>query len=151
MNDQGKPEGEQPIPVPYRTDGQVGFLLRKAHQRSTAIFADVMAEFSVTPTQLAAVAKLDELGPTSQNELGRQTAMDPATIWGVVSRLIRRGWVSQTTAPSDGRLVILELTPKGRAAVAAMKTVAPGVSSRVLEPLSAEEARVLLDLLRRIG
>ena len=46
----------------------------------------------VTTTQFAALAKLAEQGPLSQNQLGRATAMDAATIKGVVGRLVRGGW-----------------------------------------------------------
>ena len=97
----------------YRLEEQVGFLLRRVNQRHLAVFAEVIPE--VTTTQLAALAKLAELGPMSQNQLGRATAMDAATIKGVVGRLVTRRLV--TTAPSaeDRRRLIVELTPEGRA------------------------------------
>ncbi|MFM8991008.1 MAG: COX15/CtaA family protein, partial [Alphaproteobacteria bacterium] len=41
-------------------------------------------------------ARLRELGDTTQNQLGRLTAMDPATIQGVVRRLVARGLVERT-------------------------------------------------------
>ncbi|MGH7485181.1 MAG: MarR family winged helix-turn-helix transcriptional regulator, partial [bacterium] len=66
----------------YVLEDQVGYLLRCAHQKATEIFNAVMAEFSITPTQFAALAKLDDLEAVSQNQLGRLTAMDPATISG---------------------------------------------------------------------
>ena len=69
-----------------------------------------MGEFSVTPMQFAALAKLHDAGRVSQIELGRSTAMDPATVWGVVNRLAKQGYVAQSPAPSDGRLVMVELT-----------------------------------------
>ena len=61
----------------YALEDQVGFLLRCAHQRATEIFNDVMGRFGVTPTQFAALAKLDDLGSVSQNQLGRLTAHGP--------------------------------------------------------------------------
>ena len=147
------PQGrrEEPSAPRYQLEDQIGFILRRAHQRATGIFNAVMEAFSVTPTQFAALAKLHDLGSVSQNELGRLTAMDPATIWGVVSRLIKRGYVSQSVDAKDARLVILDLTEEGTRATTAMKAVAAGVSRRTLEPLSAEEAAVLLSLLRRLG
>ncbi len=135
----------------YRLEDQIGFVLRRAHQRATSIFNAAMQEFSVTPTQFAALAKLHDLGTVSQNELGRLTAMDPATIWGVVSRLIKRGYVAQSVDARDARLVILELTTEGETATAAMKSVAADVSRCTLEPLTAEEEALLLGLLRRLG
>jgi MarR family transcriptional regulator, lower aerobic nicotinate degradation pathway regulator len=135
----------------YRLDDQVGYWLRRAHQRSTGHFNEVMAGFDVTPTQFAALARIDDLGEVSQNELGRLTAMDPATIYGVITRLAKRGFVHQRADETDGRLVRLSLTDTGRAAVRAMKAVAADVSARTLAPLSPADQRQLLTLLKRIG
>jgi hypothetical protein len=68
--------GEEAGSPPYLLDEQVGFLLRQATQRHTAIFAARMIE-DLTPTQWAALARLSERGPCSQNLLGRCTAMVP--------------------------------------------------------------------------
>ena len=135
----------------YLLDDQVGYWLRRAHQRSTGIFNDVMAAFDVTPTQFAALARIDDMGIVSQTELGRLTAMDPATIHGVVTRLIKRGYVEQRSDAADARLVLLSLTDDGRGAVAAMKAVAGDVSKRTLAPLSPADQRALVALLKRIG
>lgn len=135
----------------YALDDQVGFHLRRAQQRATEIFGQVMQDFAVTPTQFAAMARLDDLGPTSQNQLGRLTAMDPATIFSVVGRLARRGWVRQTADPHDARLVMVSLTPEGSAAARAMKAVGAEVSRRTLAPLAPDEASQFLALLRRLG
>jgi DNA-binding MarR family transcriptional regulator len=135
----------------YVLESQVGFLLRCAHQHATEVFNAVMGRFSVTPTQFAALAKIDDLGSVSQNQLGRLVHMDPATISGVVGRLIARGFVRQATDIKDARLVMLTLTPTGQAAVRAMKSVAAEVSRRTLEPLNAGEATVLLKALAKLG
>ena len=110
-----------------------------------------MGEFSITPTQFAALAKLDDLQAVSQNQLGRLTAMDPATISGVIGRLATRGYVQTSPDPKDGRVVVLGLTPAGKAAVTAMKAVAANVSRKTLEPLTAAEAAALVGALARIG
>ena len=135
----------------YVLEDQVGFLLRCAHQRATEIFNAVMGRFAVTPTQFAALAKLDDLGSVSQNQLGRLTRMDPATVSGVVGRLIARGFVRQSPDARDARLVLLALTPAGRAAVSEMKAVGAEVSRRTLEPLKPGEADALLRALAKIG
>ncbi len=145
--------GERPMhdPESYKLEPQIGYVLRRAHQRATQIFNSVMGEFSVTPTQFAALAKIDDLGRVSQNELGRLTAMDPATIWGVVSRLIKQGHVVQSADPNDARLVMLELTHEGREATKRMKSVAAEVSRETLASFTEDEARQLIELLGRIG
>jgi len=135
----------------YVLEDQVGFLLRCAHQRATETFNAVMAEFSITPTQFAALAKLDDLQAVSQNQLGRLTAMDPATISGVVGRLATRGYVQTSPDPNDARVVVLGLTPAGKSAITAMRTVAANVSRKTLEPLTAAEAAALVGALAKIG
>jgi DNA-binding MarR family transcriptional regulator len=135
----------------YVLEDQVGFLLRCAHQRASEVFGEVMGRFGVTPTQFAALTKLDDLGSVSQNQLGRLTRMDPATISGVVGRLIARGFVRQSPDAHDARLVQLALTAAGRAAVREMKAVGAEVSRRTLEPLSPSEAAMLLAALAKIG
>jgi len=117
----------------------LGFLIADASGHSIpAAMVAVMARFAVTPTQFAALAKLDDLGSVSQNQLGRLTRMDPATISGVVGRLIARGYVRQSADIKDARLVMLMLTPVGQTAVTAMKGTAAEVSRRaVLLPVTA--------------
>src|ERR1700744_3694366 len=98
---------------PYLLDEQVGFLLRQASQRHTAIFAARMIE-DLTPTQWAALARLNERGACSQNLLGRLTAMDAATIKGVVDRLVSRGFAETHSDPRDSRRLTIALTAAGR-------------------------------------
>jgi DNA-binding MarR family transcriptional regulator len=138
-------------PASYRLEAQVGFVLRRAHQKATGIFNAVMGQFGVTPTQFAALAKLHDAGRVSQIELGRLTAMDPATTWGVINRLAKQGYVAQSPAANDGRLVMVELTDAGRKATLRMKAVAAEVSRETLRPFTNEEAKLLLALLSRLG
>src|SRR5271169_7180527 len=97
----------------YVLDDQVGFLLRVALQRHTAIFTTRMIE-GLTQTQFAALAKLHEVGPCSQNHLGRLIYLDAATIKGVVDRQSARGFVSSLNDPRDKRRRAVALTARGR-------------------------------------
>ena len=95
----------------YQLHDQVGFILRQVSQRHVGIFIDQIDEF--TPTQFAALAKLCEWRSISQNELGRQTSMDGATIKGVIDRLKNRGYVNVKPDPKDQRRVILSPSAEG--------------------------------------
>jgi DNA-binding MarR family transcriptional regulator len=134
----------------YVLEDQIGFILRRVHQRATEIFNAVMEGFDITPTQFAALAKLHDVGETSQNQLGRLIAMDPATMFGVASRLAKLGLVRQSVDPSDARRVILKLTDKGRVAVEGMKSRGVEVSRRTVESLTSDEAETLCRLLNKI-
>jgi len=132
----------------YRLEDQVGFLLRRANQRHLAVFAGVIPE--VTTTQLAALAKLAEAGPMSQNQLGRMTAMDAATIKGVVGRLVLRRLVVTAPSAEDRRRLIIDLTPEGRALFADLRERGFEATRRTLAPLAPAERERFLALLRRL-
>jgi MarR family transcriptional regulator, lower aerobic nicotinate degradation pathway regulator len=135
----------------YRVEEQVGFLLRRANQRHTAIFGDGMAGAELTPTQFTALIKIVELGQVTQNHLGRLAATDPATIQGVVRRLIDRALVARTDDPLDRRTTVLAPTAAGIALTERAVVAAHAVTEATLEPLNGEERVALLSLLRKIG
>ena len=136
-------------PDDYRLEAQVGFLLRRANQRHLAIFSRGIRD--LTPTQFAALAKLHEHGPMSQNDLGRRTAMDAATMKGVIDRLSRKGLVQTRADQQDLRRVIAELTAEGRAAIAAAIPAARGITRETLAPLSDQERITLAELLLKLA
>jgi len=134
---------------PYKLDDQVGFILRQAAQRHTTIFAAIMIE-ELTPTQFAALAKLSEVGPCSQNKLGRFTAMDGATIKGVIDRLTKRGLTETSPDPDDGRLLMVALTDAGRAVASRAIPAGTRITEETLAPLNLDEQAQLLTLLAKL-
>jgi DNA-binding MarR family transcriptional regulator len=133
----------------YVLDAQVGFVLRQAQQRHTTIFAALMLD-GVTPTQWAALAKLKENGPSSQNLLGRLTAMDAATIKGVIDRLTKRGFTATGQDPADGRRLLVALTEEGEALYEKAKPIAERITEETLAPLNARERAQFIALLGRL-
>jgi len=134
----------------YRLEEQVGFLLRRAQQRHTAIFAARIGKNQLTPTQFATLAKIFDEGTVSQNRLGRLTAMDPATMQGVIARLLDRGFIARTADPDDRRRAILRLTDAGRAAFLDAAPNGKVISKETLAPLDAKERATFLRLLAKL-
>jgi DNA-binding MarR family transcriptional regulator len=135
----------------YVLDEQIGFLLRRAHQRATSIFAGNFGPLKLTPTQFTALAKIADRGSVSQNHLGRMTAMDPATMKGVIDRLLDRGLITRNPDPDDRRRAVLELTDTGLALL--QEAVPKGFSTteETLAPLTADERLRFLALLKKIS
>ncbi len=135
--------------APYSLDEQVGFILRQVAQRHAAIFsAGIGAD--VTMTQWAALSKLDETGPLSQNLLGRHTVMDAATIKGVIDRLTQRGLTETHLDPNDQRRRLVSLTDPGRALVHRVAVQALQVTEDTLAPLTGDERATLMALLMKL-
>ncbi|MEM1266741.1 MAG: MarR family transcriptional regulator [Pseudomonadota bacterium] len=135
-------------PAAYHLSEQVGFNLRRAAQRHVAIFTRHVGD--LTPTQFAALARLYEHGALSQNLLGRQTAMDSATIKGVVERLRSRDLVTSRPDPEDQRLRLIALTGAGRALFELAQARALSAGVETLAPLTEAEAAQFEALLAKL-
>jgi DNA-binding MarR family transcriptional regulator len=146
-----KPIPGRPDPAKgrYVLDEQVGFLLRVAMQRHTAIFMSRMVE-GLTQTQFAALAKLLEVGACSQNHLGRLIYLDGATIKGVVDRLRARRFVTSQGDPQDKRRRAIALSETGRRVAEAAVVVAAEITAETLAPLTQDEQRTVQRLLKKL-
>jgi DNA-binding MarR family transcriptional regulator len=134
----------------YVLNDQIGFLMRVAMQRHTAIFTSRMVK-GLTQTQFAALAKLFEAGPFSQNHLGRLICLDAATIKGVVDRLRARGFVEIGHDPQDRRRRAVTLTAEGRRVTESAMAVAAEITAATLAPLAGDEQRAVARLLKKLG
>jgi DNA-binding MarR family transcriptional regulator len=143
-------EPDATLAEPYRLEQQVGHLLRRAHQRATALFQAHMDELALTPTQYAALVKIGEVGEISQNHLGRLTAMDPATSQGVIRRLQAHGLIALRPDPDDRRRTLLSLTEVGARLLPAAVARGRAITRATLAPLAPAERALLLDLLTRL-
>lgn len=137
-----------PNKPPYVLDDQIGYVLRRVTQRHLVIFSETIP--SITTTQFAVLARLAQMGPLSQNLLGRETAMDAATIKGVVDRLAKQGLLTTAADPSDRRRLTVALTDQGQALFTTTREAAIAVSTQTLGPLSQSERATLLALLGRL-
>ncbi|MEO5755465.1 MAG: MarR family transcriptional regulator [Mesorhizobium sp.] len=142
-------EAEAPDDQDYRLQEQVGFIMRKAHQRHVSIFAARIAD--LTPPQFAALAKLRDVGETSQNQLGTLIAMDAATVKGVIDRLKARGLVELSKHEVDKRRLLVNLTVEGREAIDRLIPLAREITQETLAPLSAKEIATFMKLLVRLA
>ncbi len=128
-----------------------GYLIRRAHQTSMAIFAEELAEFEVTSLQFAIVqALIDEPG-ADQITVAQRVALDAATAGSVILRLEERGWLRRESSPTDKRRKLLWLTSAGQTMAMEMKKPARKVQQRLLGALSESEREQFVALLKRIS
>jgi len=135
----------------YVLEDQIGHILRRAHQRASSIFNAEFSELELTPTQFAALAKIGDEGEASQNHIGRLTAMDPATVQGVIGRLEKRGLIASKPDPDDRRRTLWRLTDEGADLLARAVPAGIRVTASTLKPLSRSQRQNLLNLLERLS
>jgi DNA-binding MarR family transcriptional regulator len=134
---------------PYVLDHQIGFLLRQVTQRHTTIFARLIGD-NLTPMQWAVLAKLHQIGRTSQTALGRNVCMDAATVKGTVDRLIARRLILRIQDAEDRRKLLVDLTKEGREITLRNLDRGSAVTRETLAPLDKTETRLLFALLSKM-
>ena len=106
-------------------------------------------ELELSPAQCHVLHLIEPGHPVPMGELAGALSCDASNVTGLVDRLEARGLVARQASPADRRVKVLTLTPAGRRvrAVLIERLTAP---PDTLGRLSAQEQRLLVDLLRRI-
>lgn len=105
-----------------------------------------------TPAHFRLLMLLHE-GPHNLSELAERQSVSLATMSNSVATLVERGWVMRTPDKNDRRMVRLEITPAGEAALRKAHQAVEGRMEQLLADFSSEELEQLdegLTLLQRL-
>jgi DNA-binding MarR family transcriptional regulator len=140
-------------------DHQLCFALYAASRALVRAYDPLLAPLGVTYPQYLALLVLWEGNEISVGALGERLALDSATLTPLLKRLEQQGLVARRRNPDDERVVLISLTPSGRALKAKATEIPtelacragydPG-DARALAKLEALRDE-LLDLTRRLS
>jgi MarR family transcriptional regulator, lower aerobic nicotinate degradation pathway regulator len=134
----------------YDFHDQVGHLLRRAYQRHVAIFQEAIPDSDLTAAQFVTLCAVKEHKSCSLNDIVKATAIDQATIRGVVDRLKARELIRVSADPADGRKLVVQATDQGLALIEHTVPFAKQVTERTYGSLNAGERVALQFLLRKM-
>lgn len=137
-------------PADYQFSEQVGHLLRRAYQRHVAIFQQTIPDSQLTAAQFVVLCAVRDQGSCSLSEVVRITAIDQATVRGVMERLKTRDLLLVAQDVSDRRKVMVTLTDGGRALVGQMVPFAEKITVDTFGDLNPAERVAMLYLLRKM-
>ena len=109
-----------------------------------------LAALEVSAAQYAILATLGLGGVKSASDLCKWISYDAGAMTRMIDRLEEKGLLRRSRDPADRRLVNLELTDQGNAALPRMRNISLGVVNRFLQGFTQEEARQLESLLIRM-
>lgn len=137
-------------PENYHFTEQVGHLLRKVYQRHVAIFQQNVGDSQLTAVQFITLCAVRDMGPSSLTELVQVTAVDQATIRGIVERLKARDLITVTPDPVDRRKVVVGLTDAGGVLLAETVPQAAKITELTFGTLNPAERIALIFLLNKM-
>ena len=117
--------------------------LRLAVMRLSRRLRNQRVNTSVTLTHLAALSTLKRHGAMSPGELAGHERVQPPSMTRVVVALEAMGLVTRTPHPTDGRQVVIELTPAAEQLLDQEARAREAWLTGHLEDLTPEEQTVL--------
>jgi DNA-binding MarR family transcriptional regulator len=135
----------------YELSDQIGHLLRRAYQRHTAIFQRRISDLDVTAIQFAVLVAVRDGGIMPLTRVGAATAIDPATLRGVIARLGERDLITSQNDKADRRQRLVSLTDKGRDLVVRLLPDAIEITRETLSPLNPAEVLAIGFLLKKLS
>jgi DNA-binding MarR family transcriptional regulator len=134
--------------MPYRDC--IVYLLAKAYQHAHAVAKQRLAVYGLTPIQQLVVAALWQGEGISAGDLGKRLRLDPATLSGILDRMVEGRWIVKETDPGDKRLLKIFLTDKAREHAPKLMEERDKANEEILRNLSLEEKVLLKRLLKDI-
>lgn len=143
-----------PVAAPKKNDtlarlyARPGFLLRRAHQISAAVFEDECRALGLTPAQFGVLTVLKAHPGLGQSSLARALGFDKVTVLRVLRGLQSRGLIARAPATGNRRNISVVLTAEGEQVLRDAQKPAEKAYKRLLAPLDRLQQAQLLELLQ---
>jgi DNA-binding MarR family transcriptional regulator len=124
-------------------------LLHRAEQLASDCFSQVVGG-AITLRQFSVLAAINEKPGLSQSDLVRITGVDRSTLADMMTRMEKRGWITRTSAPLDGRAHSVRLALEGATILKATTPAARAADAAVLDLLARTKQRTFVNVLTKL-
>ncbi|MCY8521664.1 MarR family transcriptional regulator [Bacillus atrophaeus] len=104
----------------------------------------------ISQSRLELLTLLYHANEISQSDLQKKVNIDSAAVTRHVKQLEAKGMVSRRRKPEDNRITLVRLTEQGRERIESSKKEKERFMKEMLANVSAEERRILIDVLARM-
>lgn len=135
---------------PDRLASKPSYLTTQLARHVQRMVSEAFDEVDARGYHYRLLAALDEVGPTSQADLGRRVDVDRSDVVAAVNELVAAGQVERAPDPADGRRNVISLTPAGRRQLRRLDGALDRTQERFLAPLSAADRKRYTALVRTL-
>lgn len=132
-------------------DQRLFFLLQTAaHRLKLAADTTMLDAGSLTTAQTAVMAIICGEGQVSQRQIATRLKQRESAVGAMAERLIKAGYITRTRSETDRRAWVLQPTPAGRKAFAAMGKAFAAVNALLNTAFPGDDMQRMADGLRRL-
>lgn len=135
--------------LPTNGETWIGYSLKITQHRLRYRLEAELAGAGISAAQNAVLLAIRDNPQISNASLARAAFVTPQSMQGMLVTLERDGFILRTPHPMHGRIIMTELTEKGKATAVAGAAAADMVEKQMLSKLTSEESKLLGELLRR--
>ena len=121
------------------------------YSESRRVTKRLARRYGLTGPQVTAIKLLDGIGQLSLSDLSNRMSAKNSTITGLVDRMVRDGLVERRRSEQDRRVVLIELTEKGKSLAPKIPVTAMELFAGALRSLSSEEQRQLMAIVAKLA
>ncbi|MFC5185675.1 MarR family winged helix-turn-helix transcriptional regulator [Actinomadura harenae] len=138
-----------PHRIPDRLKERPTWLLGQAAARASSLLAAGFAEHGdgLRGYHYRLLVALEQWGPESQADLGRDTGIDRSDVTAALGDLEALGLVERTVDPGHRRRKIVSITESGSATLRRLDVVLDDVQEEFLAPLSAAQREQFVEIM----
>ena len=122
----------------------------REHSNAEVMFHNTVSErMGVSAVEEKTLDLLERDGPLTAGELASRTGLAPASVTGLIDRLVRKGFVRRATHTEDRRRVNVEID---RARAASLGELFSGIAARfgeLYEGYTDDQLELILDFVRK--
>ncbi|RLV55671.1 MarR family transcriptional regulator [Aeromicrobium phragmitis] len=145
-------EHPDPRRTPDRLKDRPTWLLGQAAARASRLLVAGFAEHGdgLRGYHYRLLASLEQWGPSSQADLGRDTGIDRSDVTAALTELEARRLVEREIDPAHRRRKIVSITPSGAATLRKLDSVLDGIQEELLAPLTADQRQQFSAVMARL-
>lgn len=137
-------------PASYCAEDSVGYLMKRVGMSIIYQADKRLAEHGLTSAQWGPLMRMRNSGGSTVAELARWLQVDAGAMTRLLDRLEKKGLCKRVRSTADRRVVQVELTAEGEAAIAEVPAVLAEVMNAHLAGFSNSEWQSLRTYLQRI-
>jgi MarR family 2-MHQ and catechol resistance regulon transcriptional repressor len=126
-------------------------VLARAHKWVNMHSTRNIRRYGLNPTEFGILELLYHKGPHPLQQIGEKILISSGNITYAVDKLAEKGLLARRISDSDRRVIFAELTAQGHALLDEIFPDHARVLQQAMDGLSAEEKRLAITLLKKLG
>jgi len=139
-----------PRAIGLATARSLPIALLRARESVMGPFRAMLANAGVTEQQWRVLRVLEENDQMDPTEIAERSCLLLPSLTRILQTLSEKGYVNRMPHPTDGRRLLITITPDGRAFIASNMAESERITARLQEHLGRDKLETLLDLLNEL-